>query len=210
MDISNLGDLAKQMQDAYSSGTSAMNQAGKEVAKDIKPDHEIEVNIKLSADIEGHKYKVDGKIIFEIELDPILESQSGDLASALEGLNVDLGEDKDAVLEQLGQPRAVGIVKKIDLKEIHVENDDGQVKTNLNKDGTILVTIDGKKLRINFESVLSYPNNSDLYIAIPSMEEMQKNIFVDIKKIESKISFNWIEKDKDNLKIEGSLKLSKI
>ena len=77
MDLSNLGalgDLAKKIQDEYSDGMDAMNQAGKAVAKDINPDHEIHVNIKLSAKVQGYDYKVDAKIIFDIELDPILET----------------------------------------------------------------------------------------------------------------------------------------
>jgi hypothetical protein len=208
--LDNLGDLAKQMQDAYSGGTTAMNKAGKEVAKDMEPDHEIEVDIEVGAKVEGHDYKVKGKIIFEIELEPVLQSTSGDLASALEGLDVDLGDDKDAIKEQLGQPRAIGVVKDIELDDIEVHNDEGPVEVELNKDGTLLATIDKDKMYINFESVLSYPDNTDVYIAIPSMEAMQENIIVDLDKLESKFSFEWTEKDKDNLKVKGSIKFNKL
>lgn len=216
MDLSalgNLGDLAKQMQNAYSDGMGAMNQAGKEVAKDMNPDHEIEVDVKLSAKIEGHDYKVDANIIFNIELEPVLQalgSPMGDLSSLLDGLNVDLGDDKDAVMEQLGQPRAIGVVKEIDLRNLELSNDGGKFNANLNEDGTLLATIKDSKLLINFESVLSFPDHTDVYIAIPSMEEMQKNIVVDLKKLNTKVKFDWTEKDKDNLKVSGSIKFSKI
>lgn len=53
-DLGKLGDLAKQMQGAYTSGTTAMNQAGKEIAKDMNPDHEIELKVEISAKVEGH------------------------------------------------------------------------------------------------------------------------------------------------------------
>lgn len=216
MDLSNLGNLgnlAKQMQDAYSDGANVMNQAGKEVAKDMNPDYEIEVNVSLSAKVEGHDYKVDATITFNIELEPVLQAISspmGDLSSVIDGLNIDLGDDKDAVMEQLGQPRAIGVVKMIDLRELVISNDDGKVETSLNEGGTLLATIKNGKLIINFESVLSYPKHTDVYVAIPSMEEMQKNIVLDLKKLESKIKFKWVEKDKDNLNISGSIKFTKI
>ncbi|MBN2101066.1 hypothetical protein JW710_04230 [Candidatus Dojkabacteria bacterium] len=215
MDISNLGqlgDLAKKMQDAYSGGTDAMNKAGKEVAKDMNPDHQIEVEVVLSAKIEGHDYKVDATITFDIELEPVLRaasSEGGDLAAALEGLDVDLGDDKDAVLEQLGQPRAVGVVKDVKIRSLELYNDEGKVETGLNKEGTLLATIKDGKVLINFESVLSYPEHSDVYVSIPSMEEMQKNIVVDIENLCSKAEFSWKEKDKDNLTVSGSVKISK-
>ena len=213
MDLSNLTDLANQMQDAYSEGLGAMDEAQKEAVKDMKPDHEINVDIKLSAKIEGHEYEVDSNIVFEIELKPFLEgefSEQGDLSKALEGLDVDLGDDKGAVMEQLGKPRVIGAVKKIDIKTLKVSNDEGSVDTKFNKDGTLLATIDKDKMKINFESVLSFPDNTDLYIAIPSMEKMQENIVVDIKDLDKKVDFKWTEKDKDGLKVEGSVKVKEI
>jgi hypothetical protein len=211
MDLSNLTDLANQMQDAYSDGLGAMDEAQKEAVKDMKPDHEIDVDIKLSASIDGHEYEVDSNIVFEIELKPFLEgefSKQGDLSKALEGM--DLGDDKDAVMEQLGKPRVVGAVKKIDTKTLKVSNDEGSVDAKLNKDGTLLATIDGDKMSINFESVLSFPDNTDLYIAIPSMEKMQDNVVVDMKDLDKKVDFKWKEKDKDGLKVEGSVKVKEI
>jgi hypothetical protein len=211
MDLSNLGNLAKQMQDAYSGGLDSMNKAGETVAKDITPDHEVEVNIKLSASIEGNEYSLDSNILFEIELEPFLgegEDHTEELSKALEGL--DVGGDKDAIMKQLGQPRVIGVVKKIDTKELKVSNEKGEVKTKLNDKGTILITIDGNKGLVNFESVLSFPDNTDLYIAIPSMEKMQKNIVLDMKDLDKKVEFKWVEKDKDDLRVEGNIQIKKI
>lgn len=212
MDLSalgNLGDLAKQMQDAYSEGTDAMNMAGKEVAKDMNPDHEVEISLKMSAKPEGHNYKVEAKILFDIELDPVLNSQGGDLSSVLDGLDVDLGNQKDAIMEQLGKPRAVGVVKKISDEKIEVHNSEGKVDVELNKDGTLLATIDGDTISINFESVLAYPKNTDLFISIPTMEKMQENIRTTKKDMYSKHEFTWSEKDKDDLKVSGSFVIKK-
>ncbi len=216
IDLSNLGslgDLAKQMEDAYSMGTNAMNQAGEQVAKDMNPDHKIQVDIKLDAKVEGHVYSVDAEIVFEIELEPVLQavdSHMGDLSSLLDGLDVDLGDDKGAVMEQLGQPRVVGVVKKIKTNKLEVSDKKGKAKVELNKKATLLATIKDKKILINFEGVFSFPNNPDVFIAIPSMEKMQKNIMIDIKDIDKKVEFNWAEKDKDNLKVSGTLLISKL
>jgi len=216
MDLSklgSLGDLAKQMQDAYGEGMSAMDKAGEQVAASIKPDHEIEVDIKLSAKVEGHDYQVDAKVIFEIELKPIFQaadSPAGDLSSLLDGLDVDLGDDKGKVMEQLGQPRAVGVVKKITCNKLEVSDKKGKAKVELNKKGTLLATLSKGKLKMNFGGVFSYPGNTDVFAAIPSMEVMQKNIVVDVKNIKKEISFKWEEKDKDNLKVSGKLKIRKL
>ena len=212
-DLGSLGDLAKQMEAAYGSGTQAMDQAGKQVAEDANPDHHIEVDIKLAAKVEGHVYSVDSNIVFEIELDPVLQaaaSPAGDLGSLLDGLDVDLGDDRAAVMEQLGQPRAVGVIKRIKTAKLEVSDKNGKVKTELNKKATILATINKKQISFNFEGVFSYPEQPGLFIAIPSMEIMQKNIVVDLDNINKKIEFNWIEKTKDNLSVQGSLKISKL
>ena len=133
----------------------------------------------------------------------------GDLSSALDGLGVDLGSDKDAVMKQLSQPRAVGIVKNIEINELEVSNHDGKVDAELNKDGSLLATIKNETLVINCESVFSFPNHNDVFVAIPSMEKMQENIVIDLKKKEKLVSFEWIEKDKDNLKVSGSIQIKK-
>ncbi len=213
IDLSSIQDLAKQMEDAYSSGTTAMNQAGKQVAADMDPDHQIKVSIQLDATIESHQYSVDADIVFGIELNPILQaaqSGSGDLSSVLDGLDVDLGDDKDAVMAQLGQPRAVGVVRKITTNKLEISDKNGKSKAKLNKDAILLATIKDNKIQINFEGVFSYPDQPDLFIAIPSMEKMQKNIVVDLSKLSKKVEFSWTEKDKDNLKISGDLTISKL
>jgi hypothetical protein len=215
-DLSNLGDLgdlAKQMEEAYSMGTDAMNQAGQQVAEDMDPDHQIEVDIQLDAKVEGHTYSVDSKITFEIELEPVLQaadSPMGDLSSLLDGLDVDLGDDKGAVMEQLGKPRAVGVVKEIKTKELKVSDKKGPAKAKLNSKATIIAMIDDGKISFNFEGVFSYPKQTDLFIAIPSTEKMQKNIQVSLKNLTKATEFSWTEKDKDNLKIKGTLKIKKI
>ena len=198
------------MQDTYSDGLGAMDNVNKDVAKDIVPTHEIIVDIKLDTSIEGHEYKVDSQLTFEIDLESILLVTEGDLSSVLEGLDVDLGDDKDAVAKQLGQPRAIGIVKNINTKTLEISNPDGKIKTELNNKGSLLATLKKNKLLLNFESVLSFPKHTDAYVSIPSMEEMQKNIVIDTKKLEKKKNFKWIEKDKDNLKVEGSVNIKKI
>ena len=178
--------------------------------KNMTPTHDIVVDIKLDADIEGKVYSVDSKITFKVDLDSILNAQTGDLASALESLDVDLVDDKDAVMEQLGQPRAVGIVKKIDTKSLEISNENGKVKTDLNKKGTILATLKKDKLLFNFESTLSFPKNTDVFVAIPSMEKMQEEIVVPVKDLTKKVDFKWIEKDKGNFKGRGKYKVKKI
>lgn len=212
-DLSALGDLAKQMEDAYSEGLGATDKVNKEIAKDMKADHEIEIDIKLSANVEGHDYKVDANILFEIELGTILQAGGapmGDLSKALDGLDVDLGDDKGAVMEQLGQPRAVGVVKKIKVNELEVSNEKGKVEAELDKGANILATLKDGKLQLNFEGVFSYPEHTDVFVAIPSMEQMQKNIVVDVKKFGKAVKFNWTEKDKDNLKVSGEATVRKI
>ncbi|MCD4756513.1 hypothetical protein K8R20_02780 [bacterium] len=206
MDISNLGDLAKQMQDAYSDGTDVMGKAGKEVAKDMKPDHEIELDIKLSAKVEGYDYLVDATITFEIEINPVLQSSGGDLSALLDGLDVDMGDDEDAIMQQLGQPRVIGVVKDIEVRNIILNNSEGRVKADLNREGTLLATVKGDEILVNCESVFSFPKLTDVFVAIPSMETMHGNIVIPLKDIEKKISFKWVEKDKNNLKVEGSIK----
>ncbi len=46
-DLGKLGDLAKQMQDAYDNGLEAMNQASAVVSEDMTPDHEVELEIEF-------------------------------------------------------------------------------------------------------------------------------------------------------------------
>ena len=210
INLDSIGDAMKNLQNAYSTGTDVMDQAGQQVAKNMKPDHQIEISIQLDAKVEGHTYSVDADIIFEIELEPILQASNspmGNLSSLLNGLDVDLGDDKAAVMEQLGQPRAVGVVKSIKTKKLEVFDKSGKASVKLNKKATLLATIKDKKMLINFEGVFSYLDNPNLFIAIPSMEKMQKNIVISLEKISKGIEFSWTEKDKDNLKVKGKLRI---
>ena len=51
-----------------------MNQAGEIAAADMDPDHQIVLDIELSANVEGHAYHVDATVTFDIELQPILDA----------------------------------------------------------------------------------------------------------------------------------------
>ena len=208
-DLSSLADLAKKMQGAYGEGLSSISDINKEVATNSKPSHKVNINIKLSAKVEGHDYSFEGLLVFEIDLDSILSSQSGDLSGLLDGLDVDLGNDKDAVMEQLSQPRAVGLLKKSKVK-IKLSNPAGKINAKINKDGQILATLKDDKFLFNFESAVSFPAYLDAFYAIPSMEMMQKKVFVDAKKLDKKKSFLWKEKDKDNLSVSGSISITSL
>lgn len=208
-DFGDLNNLAKQMQDAYSQGLGAMNQAGEIAAADMEPDYKIMLDMKLSANVEGHDYQVDATITFNIELQPILDaaqdSPLGDLSALLGGLGVDLGDDADAVMEQLGQPRAIGAVSDIDLRKLVLFGPNGKINAQLNGKGTLLATLTDGKLHINCESVFAYPEHTDAFIAIPSMEAMQENIVLDLDNLEEKQAFQWTEPYKDNLHASGTI-----
>ena len=209
-DFGKLGKLAEQMQEAYSEGLNAMNMAGEIAAEDMDPDHEVELVIDLSAQVENHTYHVDATVLFNIELNPVLESASspmGNLSALLDGLGVDLGEDKDAVMEQLGQPRAIGAVKRIELRELTLFGDSGKLAAQLNDKGSLLGTISDENISFNCEGVFSYPNLPGCFAAIPSMEAMQENLVVPVSDLYEIVSFEWIEPDKDNLKVKGTLQI---
>lgn len=208
-DFGELSNLAKQMQDAYSQGLGAMNQAGEIAAADMDPDHKIVLEMNLSAQIEGHAYQVDATVIFDIELQPIIDaaqnSPLGDLSALLGGLGVDLGDDADAVMEQLGQPRAIGVVSEVELRKLVLFGANGKIDAHLNEKGTLLATLTEGTLHINCESVFSYPEHTDAFVAIPSMEAMQENIVLGLESLEEKQAFQWTEPDKDNLQVSGTI-----
>ena len=62
----------------------------------------------------------------------------GDLSSLLSGLGVDLGDDADAVMEQLGQPRAIGVISDIDCRKLILSGSNGKIDAQLNEKGTLL------------------------------------------------------------------------
>ena len=209
-DLGDLSNLAKQMQDAYKEGMDAMNQAGSIAAENMDPDHEVELVIELSAQVEGHPYHVDATVLFNIELNPVLEAASssmGDLSSLLDGLGVDLGDDKDAVMEQLGQPRAVGAVRQIDLRDLTLSDESGKVTADLNHKGSLLWTFSGEHIAFNCEGVFAYPESPGCYAAIPSMEAMQQNLVVPSEDLYEVVTFHWKEPDKDNLEVKGTLQI---
>jgi len=209
-DLGKLGDLAKQMQDAYEGGVDAMSQAGEIVSESTNPDHEVRLDIEISAQVENHPYHVDGTVFFTIELNTILEaaqSPMGNLSELLDGLGVDLGEDKNAVMAQLGQPRAVGIVKEINLRDLTLYDDSGRLETSLNAKGTLLAIISDEGIAFNCEGVFSYPETPGCHAAIPSMEAMQKNIVVPLSALHEEAAFHWKEADKDNLIVKGTLQI---
>ena len=209
-DLGKLGKLTEQMQEAYSEGLNAMNMAGEMAAEKMNPDHEVELVIDLSAQVENHPYHVDATVHFNIELNPVLEaagSPMGNLSALLDGLGVDLGDDKDAVMEQLGQPRAIGAVKRIDLRELTLFGASGKLQAKLNDKGSLLGTISDKNIAFNCEGVFSYPNLPGCFTAIPSMEMMQENLVIPTSDLYKTITFQWVEPDKDNLKVKGTLQI---
>lgn len=212
-----LGSLGKAMQDlknVYSEGFGAINQAEEEVAENLEPNHKIKIEVQLSANVENHVYKINTDLEFVADLDSILNSETGDIASLLQNLDVDLDQNESKqVIEQLGKPRCIGILKKFKIKEIELHSEQGKIKEGINPQGTILITLENKKINLAFESVFALPKlqtEQTLYYALPSQEKMQKNIVLETNNLDQKTSFQWTEKDKDNLKITGSVKISKL
>ena len=203
-----LSKMADGMKEAYGEGLAAMDMAGEMATEDIEPDHEIELAIRLRAQVEGRPYKVDATVIFEVELGSVLdapESPMAQIMAALGGAGVDLGEDADAVMEQLGTPRLVGRVREIETRELEMHGPDGRIDAALNRGGTALVTMDDGELRINCEGVFSYPQHPGCYAALPAMEAMQSNVVVAMESIGEVCEFDWTEADKDNLQVSGTV-----
>lgn len=213
-DFSDLEKFAKEMKNAYDLGNNAVESVNHQSTKNINPDHIVDIKVNLKANIDGKMYKVDSHLLFEIELNQILPStncSSSDLNSLINDLGIDLGEDKDAVLNQLSNPRTIGRLREIKKEFIEVYDSNKKlVKVNLNKNAVILATLKNNILEFNFEGVFTYPKNSNLLIALPSTQKMQENIQVNLNKLEEKIEFNWLEKEKDDLKVSGELQIKKI
>jgi hypothetical protein len=214
MDIGDMGDLGEmlnKMEKAYSEGLSAMDQAGKKAAEDIDPDHLIYIDINLAARIEGYQYKAEGKLTFKIGLDPIIEAgNEEDLSTLLKGLGVDMGENEDEIVNQLGNPRAVGILDKVESEKVILHNTKGKIDADLNKDATLIATKDAGKIMLNFEGVFTYPDFTDSFYAVPTTEKMHENISFEIGDIYKPVDFSWKEEDKDNLEIKGSATIKRI
>lgn len=210
-DFGAISKAMKDLQDAYAGGLGAMEEASQQTAEEMNPSHRIIVDTKLSANVESHDYKVDTHIEFIADLNSILENQAGDITSLLSGLNEELSEEEKAqVAEQLGKPKCIAIVDKINTKELELHSEEGSENTELNKEGTMLISLEGEKLTFSFESILSFPkltSQKTVYFTIPSMQKMQENITLPLNKLDQKTTFSWQEKDKDNLKIKGTLQL---
>ena len=209
IDLGALGDAMKDLQNAYSDGLGAMNQAGEEVAEEMVPSHKIIINCIISANVENHPYKVDAHLEFEADLDSILNAESGDIGALLNGLNIGLSKkEQGQVAEQLGKPRCIAVLKNSKLNELELHSDEGKIEEGINKKATMLITLEEGKLSFSFEGAFALPElqaTTTVYSTIPSQEEMQKHIVMDKENLEKSIHFEWEEKDKDNLKIEGSL-----
>ncbi len=214
IDFGSIGDAMKDLQDAYSGGLNAMIETKEEVVKDVEPSHKIVVDVKVSARIESHDYKVDAKFVFLADLNSILGAEGGDISSLFGGLGFELGEDEaDQVVEQLGKPRCVGKLDDVIIKKIKLHSEKGEVKEGVNKNGTILLTLDNDKIRASFESVFALPEiqaKEMIYYAIPSQEKMEKNVTFDINNLNKKVLFKWKEGDKDSLKVEGLAKIREL
>lgn len=213
IDFGSIEDALKDLENVYSEGLGAMNQASQKATEDIKPSHKIIVDVETSAKVEGRNYKVNANLEFIADLNSILNAQTGDIGALLSGLNAGLSEkESKQVTEQLSQPRCIAKLNKFKIKELEFHSDKGKLKEGINKKGVMLIKLDNKKLHLSFESVFAFPElqtKQTLYYAIPSQEKMEKNVVLDIKNPNKKISFSWTEKDKDNLKIKGSLKINK-
>ncbi|MEA3355527.1 MAG: hypothetical protein U9Q63_03530 [Patescibacteria group bacterium] len=214
VDFGSIGNAMKDLQNAYSGGLAGIDQVNEEIKEDINPSHKILIDVKISAQVESNTYKVDAHLEFLADLNSILNSETGDIASLLDGLGVDLndGESKQ-VVEQLGKPRCIGVLDKFKINEIQLNSNQGKIKNGINKKATMLITLEDKKLRLSFESVFALPGlqaSKTIYNAIPSQEKMQQNVVFDPDNLSKKINFSWTEKDKDNLKIEGFARIKKL
>ncbi|MBN2082366.1 hypothetical protein JW859_09190 [bacterium] len=203
-----LGNLAENLKDAFAEGLEAMHQAGDIAAEEMEPDHEVELAIQLTARVEGHPYKVDALVTFALELAPVLitpHSPLAAIAAALGSAGVDLGEDHDAVMEQLGMPRVIGAVTNISTQELELHGPDGRIQAELNRDASLLVTVENGQLRLNCEGVFSFPQHTGAYYAVPSMAAMQANLVIDRNNLDVPVKFDWTEPDKDNLRVSGTV-----
>ncbi|MEA3272807.1 MAG: hypothetical protein U9P90_04040 [Patescibacteria group bacterium] len=214
IDFGSIGDAMKDLQNAYSDGLAGINQTNEEVKEDIDPSHTILIDVKISAQVESHNYKIDAHLEFLADLNSILNSETGDIASLVDGLGVNLSdEESNQVVEQLGKPRCIGVLDEFKINEIELNSDQGKIEKGINDKATMLIILEDKKLCLSFESVFALPDlqaSKTIYNAIPSQEKMQQNVVFDSDNLNSEIKFKWSEKDKDNLKIEGSASIKKL
>ncbi len=213
-DMDSLEDAMKNLQNAFSQGLSAMNQAGEEATEDMDPDHRIIVDVNLSANVEGRNYVNNVHLEFLAELNSVLNAETGDIGSLLAGLGVDLSEEESGqVAEQLGKPRVIASLDGFEQEKLELHSSDGQINTGINEAGNMLITLDNGKLHFSFNSVLALPDiqaEKELYYAIPSQQIMEEKIVLPIENRNDVISFSWEEKNKDGLKVSGKLRVEEL
>lgn len=214
IDFSSLWDALEDLQNVYSEWLQSMGKVNEEIAKDMNPTHKVLINVKLSARVENHNYYIDSQLEFLADLNSILNSESHNLSSVLEWLNLDLSwEESNQVIEQLWKPRCVGMLNNFKINEIELHTDNWEISEGINKKANMLITLEDNKLHLSFESAFALPElqtKETLYYAIPSQEEMQKNVVLNLEDLNKWVDFEWQEKDKDNLKIKGHLEIKEI
>lgn len=200
--------------EAAAAGLEAIDEAG-ESAAGGDPTHRIVVDVDLQANVDGHPYRVDATLTYEAELAPYLDAPAGgDLAGLLGGLGIDTGgEEGAAILEQLGSPRVIGGFVGADVRDHVLHSEDGPEDAVPGEGSSMLVTIDGDRLRCSFEQAFSYPAlqaSRMVFCATPSGELMQEHVVVETGRLDEPVSFGWTEDDKDGLRIEGTVRVVEI
>lgn len=213
-DLGSLEEAMKNLQNAFSQGLSAMNQAGEEATEDMDPDHRIIVDAELKANVEGRNYINNVHLEFLAELNSILDAETGDIGALLAGLGVDLSEEESGqVADQLGKPRVIAALDSFEQKQLDLYSSDGKIDTGINENGNMLITLEDEKLHFSFNSVVALPEiqtQKELYYAIPSQQIMEENIVLPLENRNETIRFSWEEKDKDGLKVSGQLRLEEL
>jgi len=213
-DLGSLEEAMNNLQNAFSQGLSAMNQAGEEATEDMDPDHRIIVDAELKANVEGRNYINNVHLEFLAELNSILDAETGDIGALLAGLGVDLSEEESGqVADQLGKPRVIAALDSFEQKQLDLYSSDGKIDTGINENGNMLITLEDEKLHFSFNSVVALPEiqtQKELYYAIPSQQIMEENIVLPLENRNETIRFSWEEKDKDGLKVSGQLRLEEL
>ena len=213
-DMGSLEEAMKNLQNAFSQGLSAMNQAGQEAAEDMNPDYRIIVDAELTANVEGRNYINNVHLEFLAELSSVLDAETGDIGALLAGLGIDLSEEESGqVAEQLGKPRVIAVLDSFEQKQLELHSSDGKIDTGINENGNMLITLEDEKLHFSFNSVVALPEiqtQKELYYAIPSQQIMEENIVLPLENRNETLSFSWEEKDKDGLKVSGQLRLEEL
>ncbi|MHA1540986.1 MAG: hypothetical protein ACTSXL_01585 [Alphaproteobacteria bacterium] len=208
LDFGEIMGSVKELQNAFADGLDATKKVNEAVASEMSPTHKVLVNAEFSANVEGHKYYAKAKLEYHVDLDSILSAKTGDIASLLSGFGLSKKEQGQAT-EQLSMPRTTGVLKKHTLEELILSDETGKVKTDLNKNAPLLITLNGEKLQITFEGAFTYPKTSAFY-AIPKKENMEKHVVLQAKNLDKKTSFSWVEKQNNSLNVNGTIKIIKL